>query len=169
MNRIKPRLVRARIPPDGAALARARLGGCVRDVVAVSVAASLEGVVQSEPVADLVRGDVSQVEVCLAAARERRRLDAAAVHDVDGRAGRGVLGEVAVAQPIVVQVLDDVEVERPVGTQAQLPLHGQFLAVVVVGPDGVDGTGGALVGELDSVGLVSVVEDGQLLRQSCVL
>jgi hypothetical protein len=66
-------------------------------------------------------------------------------------------------------VLEDVDVERLVGALAQRPLHLHVLVVEGRGPLGVDGARRALVGELDAVRAVGLVENAELGGQGGVL
>ena len=160
MDRIQAGLARARITTSRAPRAGARLGGGIRDVVAVAGAAALEGMVQTEPMADLVGGGVAEVVVGEGAAGEGGRQDRAAVVvpvvGLGGDAGR----EVAVTKGVA-EVLEDVQVQVLVGALAERLLHGQLGAVD--GPVAVDGVVGALEGELDAVRGVGAVEGGDLV------
>lgn len=97
MNGVKASLAGARIAAGGAAGRGAGLGGRVGDLVAGAGAATLEGVVQTEPVADLVGGRLAKVVVGGATAGDRRRQDGAAVVVEVVGARADVVGEVAVA------------------------------------------------------------------------
>lgn len=160
VDRIKTSLARARVTAGRAATGSGSLGRGISDVIAVAGAAALEGVVETEPVADLVGGGVAEVVVGEVAAGQGVVQDGAAVVvPVVGLGGdRG--GEVAVAESVA-EVLEDVQVEVLVGALAERLLHGQLGAVN--GPVAVDGVVGALEGELDAVGGVGGVEDGDLV------
>jgi hypothetical protein len=160
---VKTRLARARVTADGAARAGARLGRRIGDTVTRAGAAALEGVVQTEPVAGLVRGRLAEVEANGGAAGEGVLEDGAAVADEGAGAGGGGGGEVAVAE-VSTDGVEDVDVEGGVGAAAEGLLHGGLAAVA--GPDRVDGRGAAGVAEVDAVGGEVVTEDVELRLQS---
>ncbi|TLS28684.1 hypothetical protein PpBr36_01471 [Pyricularia pennisetigena] len=162
---VKTGLVGAAVPADGAAAAGAGLGGSVVDQVALAVAATLERVVQTEPVADLVHGGLAQVETVDAAARNGSRGNGAAVQ-ADGGGGVGG-GEIAVAQDAAGNAGQEVQVQVLVGSLAESGLHGRLAAVI--GPGGVDGAVGALEDELDARGGVVLVHDAELLLDGGIL
>lgn len=160
VNRIQARLARARVPASRAPTARRRLGRGIRHVIAVARASSLEGMVQTEPVADLVGGRVAEVVVGQRAAGQGVVEDGAAVVVPVVGLGRDRGREVAVAQSVA-EVLEDVQVQVFVGSLAQGLLHGELGAVD--GPVAVDGVVGTLEGELDVVRGVGLVEGGDLV------
>ena len=97
MDRIQAFLTGAAVAARWAARRGAELLRCVGNLVASTVAAlALEGVQQTEPVPDLVRGGLTLVEVVQQAARDGEGVDAAAVLDEAGAVTRGRGGEVAV-------------------------------------------------------------------------
>lgn len=154
MHHIQARLVRAGI--EGLVARVALLaGGSIIDLVAIAVAAALEGVEEAKPVADLVGGrlaagqgvgaDDAAVEVEVVAALGEAAGEVALTDDA-GLAGDDLLGEV--------------EVERLVVSDAQLLLHGQL--VVGVGPIRVGRVVGLLVRELERGVAVGAVDDADL-------
>ena len=153
-------LAGARVTADGAAGGSRGLSGGVGNGVAGAGAAALEGVVETEPVTNLVGGGVAEVVAGGRAAGEGGVQDGAAiiVPRVGARGDRG--GEVAVAQ-VAAERAEDVDVEGAVGALAELLLVGEL--GVVAGPVGVDGVVNALVDELDVVGSESLVHDGELV------
>lgn len=165
MDGVKTGLVGAAVTADGAAAAGAGLGGSVINQVALAVAATLEGVVQTEPVADLVHGGLAQVEPADAATGDGTRGDGAAVEADGGGGGRG--GEVAVAEDAAGDAGQEVQVQVLVGSLAESGLHGSLAAVP--GPVGVDGAVGALEDELDARGGVVLVHHTELLLDGGIL
>lgn len=122
MNRIKAGNVGARIATDGAAGGRRGLGRGIGDGVTGTGAAALEGVEQTEPVADLVGAGVAEVVVGGSTAGGAAEQDAAAVL-VEGRAARGDSGgEVAVTQ-VAADFLLEIQVESRVTALAKGSLH----------------------------------------------
>lgn len=186
VDRVKASLAGARIAAGGAAGRGAGLGGGVGDLVAGAGAAALEGVVETEPVADLVGGGLAEVVVGGAAAGDRRRQDGAAVVVEVVGARADVVGEVAVAGSGVIRISCqkgkdvsdglpevaanlplEVDVQGTIVTLAERLLHGQLSAII--SPVGVDGAGGAGKGEGDARGGEVLVEDGELLLKLGVL
>lgn len=163
---VETSLARARVTANGASRGGRRLSGGVGDEVAVAGAAALEGVVETEPVADLVGDGVAEVVVGGAAAGNGGREDGAPiVVEVVGPAGHAG-GEVAVSE-VAAEVLEEVHVQGAVGTLAEGLLHGEL--GTVAGPLGVDGAVGALEHELDVVGGVGGVHDIKLVGELGVL
>ena len=69
-NRIQPRLTRARVSSRRTPARRTRLRRRVTHVVPIPCAPSLEGMVQPQPMANLVRSRLTLVVVRLAPARD---------------------------------------------------------------------------------------------------
>lgn len=161
-------LAGAGVTADGAARGGRGLGGGVGNQVAGAGAAALEGVVEAEPVTDLVGGGVALVVVGQRAAGDGRVEHGAAVLvEVGGARGdRG--GEVAVAQ-VAAHVLEEVDVQGRVGALAERLLHGELVAVAVLGPVGVDGLVGALEDELVLVRGIGRVESVELSSEESIL
>ena len=88
---------RASVTTHRAARSSTGLSRRVVHTVTRTGTAALEGVVQTEPVADLVGGRLAKVVVGGATAGDRRRQDGAAVVIEVVGAGADVVGEVAVA------------------------------------------------------------------------
>ncbi|TLD26567.1 hypothetical protein PspLS_05208 [Pyricularia sp. CBS 133598] len=162
---VKTGLVGAAVTADGAAAAGAGLGGSVVNQVTLAVAATLEGVVQTEPVADLVHSGLAKVEPVDVATGDGSRSDGAAVEADGGGGGRG--GEVAVAEDATGDAGQEVQVQVLVGSLAESGLHGSLSAVP--GPVGVDGAVSALEDELDARGGVVLVHHTELLLDGGVL
>lgn len=168
MDGVNTGLAGAGVTADRAAGRSGGLGGGVGDGVTGTGAAALEGVVETEPVTNLVGGGVAEVVVGGAAARGGAIEDGAAVADVGGGAGRGSGGEVAVSQ-VTTHLLEEVEVEVLVGALAESALHGHLVALGVISPVGVDGLVSAGEGERDAIGGKSRLENAELVVDHGVL
>lgn len=149
----------ARVTTNGASRAGAGLGRGVGDTIARAGAATLEGVVETEPVTGLVGGGLAEVEADGRATGEGVLEDGAAVTDEGAGAGGGAGREVAVSQ-VATNAVEDVDVEGGVGAAAEGGLHGDLVAVA--GPDRVDGAGVAGIAEGDAVGGEVAGEDIEL-------
>src|SRR5262249_32181997 len=114
--------LRAGVAALRAAEGGAALAGGVVDAVALAAAAALEGVVEAEPVADLVGRGVAQVVGGGAAAGERGEQHD---HAVVGRVVRVVGREGRPAEQPAAQV-GGVQVERLGAADAERRLHGRL-------------------------------------------
>lgn len=169
---VDARLTRTAITAHGAPIRHARRRRRVRNQVpGARTVVALKRVVQSKPVAHLVRRRVTQVVVGEAAAGQRRRHDGApVVQEPFGRRAGGVgVGEVAVPKGVVVEPRHKVQVERLVVALAQLSLHGELGVGGVGGPGPVDSAVGALEDEGDVVRGEGRVEDAELVGEHFVL
>lgn len=168
MNRVLSHPTRARIPPRRAAPVRRRalLSRCIGDVVARALAAALERMQQSEPVADFVHGGLAVVEaVVRPAPRQRVGKDVAPVAVVGARPADA--DRTAAVPRGAVEALLDVDVQVVVAAPAQLLHHPRL--VLAVGPRRVDGARRPRTRERDAVLGVLFLHDVELLGQSLVL
>lgn len=147
-----------------AARSSSLLRGGVGNGVANSSAGTLEGVVETEPVTNLVDDGEAVVVVGLVTAGYGAGQDGAAVPDEDGVAADG-LGQVGVA--VSIKAGHEVDVDISISTLAKSGLHGGL--GTVLGPVGVDGPVTAGIGERDAMGSVSSVHDFELRIKSGVL
>jgi len=120
----------AGITRSGAAIGVGSLSRRIGDIITASIASTLEGVVESEPVSDLMSRGASHVEVSHGTTRKGRIEDDDSV--VPG-VGRVVARESSVTEetlPITAGETDGVEVERAGISRSESVLHGGLLAGV---------------------------------------
>lgn len=147
-----------------AARSSSLLGRGVGNRVTNGAAGALEGVLETEPVADLVDNGVPVVVVGLVTAGNGSGQDGATVLNQDGVAADG-LGEVAVAESV--KAGDEVDVDIRISTLAKRGLHGSLGAIL--GPVGVDSPVTAGIVEGDAVGGIGRVHDIELFIESSIL
>ncbi len=163
---VKARNARARVTASGASRRRAVLSRSVVNLVTGAVAAALEGVEETHPVADFVGGGTALVVGSGRAARDGASEDGATIADESAAAGGSVGREVAVTQ-VRAQIAEEVKVERGVVTLAELTLHGHLIAVA--SPLGVERSVGILEREREAAVGIGAVEDLHLLSNGAVL
>ena len=170
MNRIRPGAARTRILLRIARtpIRTLRLGRRIPNIIPTpATRVPLERMQQPQPVARLVHRRLAHIVPVDGALRDGAERDVAAVAHVHG--GRGVGADVgrerADAEIAARRVGLEVEVQVFVGALAQGALHGDVDGVVAAdGPGVVDGPGGVAEVEGHAVGVVRVVQRGQLLR-----
>jgi len=165
---VKTRLRRARVTANRAAAGGGGLSGGIGDVVTAASAAALEGMVETHPVANLVGGGVAEVVVGERATGDGAVEDGATVAVERSRARGDGLREVAVAE-VTTHLVQVVDIQGTVGALAEGPLHGHLVALGVISPVGIDGTGDTLEVELEAVRSIGGVENVELVVEHGIL
>src|SRR5690242_5340872 len=161
---VKAGLVGAGIAGCRASRSILRLSSSVGNEVTVASAAALEGVEQTEPVADLVGGGVTKVEIRLRTAGDGGGVDDNTVEGESLGAGCNGPGEIGISEPR--SAGKEVDVQVTVSTLAESLLHGQLSPVV--GIVGVDSPVHTSLSERDAVRSKGLVQDLKLLGKGCL-